>query len=288
MAKVAEFIQNHTINEMGNDKKKYAKKYAKDTDKGKETYLAKDTGPRMNAKKVYAMKTKIKNDEELTGDEKKKLAKAVEKDDDSKTDKIMNKVRKGEDLSASEKKSLSYILDRQKDAANESTHSEDDLSEAKTIGDKELKDLSKQVGQLAKQIPTGESVNNRLAKADSQQAKNLQQKLAKAQKLVDEFEDAKKKIDPLKDSDVQGRKTLKKKFQRLYKEMNKYQGLEREAERILADVKGKKEAEQSHTKQKEKKKEFKQKVKKNLEQKRGERKKEFKNKMKKAVGQGDQ
>lgn len=139
------------------------------------------------------------------------------------------------------------------------------------VSDSDLKSMADEASKLAKAIPTGESVVNRLSKANHPAASTVRAKIAQAQKMVEELKEAKPKIAPLKDEDKSGRKALKQTFQRIITGLRKFQGLEKEAERILAEIKSKGDVSAVKAKWDKKKKDFKEKVKENVKGKKQER-----------------
>jgi len=227
--------------------------------------------------------SKVSMGKDLNKQDKKELSAAIfaSRDKSSKAvKKIMSKVRNGEELTNADKKKLSAIID----ASKPENMREETLDEAGPVGDVLLKQMAKRADQLAQDIPSGSTLMNRLAKEGNPKAKMVQQKIAQAQKLVDELKDTKKKIAPLKDSDMQGRKAVKNSLQRISAGLNKFQGLEREAERVMASIKGEREVNTTNKKWEDKKKEFKKRVKENLNTKRQAKMKKAKEAMSKMSG----
>lgn len=155
-----------------------------------------------------------------------------------------------------------------KDFINESL---EDYEINEMVSDSDLKGMAAEASKLAKGIPGGESLANRLSSAKDPAASTVRQKLAQAQKMVEELREAKPKIAPLKDGDTSGRKALKQTFQRIITGLRKMQGIEKEAEAVLARLKSKGDVAAVKQKWDKKKKDFKERVKENIKGKKQER-----------------
>jgi len=143
----------------------------------------------------------------------------------------------------------------------------DNLNEAR-IGNAELNDMASKAMEMARKIPSGPGMHNRLAKAGESA---MASKLMQAQKMKEELQALKKKIPTLKDMDDAGRKAAKASLKRLMTGLAKFEGFEGQAEKALAakDSAGKVQA--SHDKAAAKKKDFKDRVRANLDRKKQER-----------------
>jgi len=152
--------------------------------------------------------------------------------------------------------------------ANIRDYIEENLNES-FVGNVELNKIAGKAAEYATKVPSGSSLNNRLAKAGH---KELATKLLQAQKMVEELRAAKKKISPLKDADTAGRRAVRSTLQRLATGLGKMVSLQAQAEKALAASKSKGEATGRVEAGKAKKKDFKEKVKENLKGKKDQRK----------------
>lgn len=151
--------------------------------------------------------------------------------------------------------------------ANVRDYINENLDEA-VIGNVDLNKLASRANELAQKVPTGAGLNNRLAKAGE---KELAAKLMQAQKLKEEMKGLKTRIAPLKDADASGRKAVKQGLERVIKGLEKLQGLEGQAEKALAAKASTGQAKASQERVAAKKKDFKDRVKANLDRKKAGR-----------------